>query len=102
VTHALFDWRRHTLSLNLDTKVLFQQFSLERVWLLEEVLAVETDEVEVIDDAVARQLHIELGTLGYKNHYQLASDALGRRVNSLVMITAEGFGNTPTGSRACR
>ncbi|AWN24072.1 hypothetical protein DKM44_13200 [Deinococcus irradiatisoli] len=48
----------------------------ERVWLLEEVLALEPGEVAVIGNAVARQLHIELGTLGYKNHYQLASDAL--------------------------
>ncbi|WP_281268220.1 hypothetical protein [Deinococcus irradiatisoli] len=34
-------------------------------------------------------MRIELGTLGYKNHYQLASDALERRVNSLAMITDE-------------
>ena len=48
---------------------------------------------EVVDAPIgkpaAHQLHIELGRLGYKGHYALASEVLGVEVTSLAALNAE-------------
>ena len=44
---------------------------------------------QLVGKPVAHRLHIELGRLGYRNHYALAGEVLGRAVTSLAALTAE-------------
>lgn len=53
-------------------------------------LTVQTEVLEaVIGNAVACELHKDLGRLRFRDHYATASDALGRRVTSLAALTAD-------------
>ncbi|UQN09195.1 hypothetical protein [Deinococcus sp. QL22] len=55
----------------------------EKVWLESEVLSAS----QPVDKRPAYLLHVELGRLGYKSHYELASQALERPVSSLATLT---------------
>ncbi|OLV20131.1 hypothetical protein [Deinococcus marmoris] len=52
-------------------------------------VVVEVLEAAPIGKATACALHRELGALGYKSHYALASEVLGVPVPSLAALTAE-------------
>lgn len=45
------------------------------------------DEVPFVGKPAGRQLHILLGELGFKDHYGMAAEALGRPVTSLAHLT---------------
>ena len=49
----------------------------------------ETAAVSPIGNRAAHALHIELGRLGYGRGYGVASEVLGREVNSLAALSAE-------------
>ncbi|KQR33105.1 hypothetical protein [Deinococcus sp. Leaf326] len=50
---------------------------------------VAEEQVEVIGNAVACELHKTLGRLKFKDHYATAAEALGRSVRSLARLTAD-------------
>lgn len=54
-----------------------------------EVTAEVLEAAPTIGKAVACALHRELGALGYKAHYALASEALEREIASLAALSAD-------------
>jgi len=48
-------------------------------------------EAETVGNALAHELHKEMGRLKYGNHYATAAEVLGREVTSLAALTPEEF-----------
>ncbi|SMB93199.1 hypothetical protein [Deinococcus hopiensis] len=62
---------------------------LDRASQVEKIEEVILPAPAPIGNPAAHQLHRTLGRLGYRNHYALASEVLGRTVTSLAALTAE-------------
>ncbi|UQN10145.1 hypothetical protein [Deinococcus sp. QL22] len=61
----------------------------EIVWLQAEVLSPVAPMTDTLSKAEACDLHRLLGSFGFRNHYAVAEEMVGREVRSLTQVTAD-------------